>query len=90
MIFKEFSIYCLTGFSKATLWDGQNRNDHPHFKDGETKALRGDALYLGPGPECSFCQYSALLPVFPLETLRETESSQIATIHLIAKHCTNL
>lgn len=78
-------MYYLTGFPKTTLWDGQNRNYYPHFKDGKTKAQRGGMLYSGPGLECSSCQYQVLLPVFPLKTLRETGNIQLppqcSTLH---------
>lgn len=58
MVFKEFSMYCLPHWipkNNFVRWAIQELL--PHFKDGKTKAQRGDMLYSGPRPECSSCQY---------------------------------
>lgn len=62
MVFQEFSMYHLSGFSKTTRGDGQKRNDDPHFKDGKTEAQRHDMLPSRWGPERSFCQYKSSFP----------------------------
>ena len=84
-VFQEFVMHYLTGFSRTILWAGQNRNSCPHFRDSDTEAQRVTCVPQGQDQRRLLSVLTSL-PVFPLQTLRETENHQTATPLLLLLH----